>query len=70
MVQSLQLCVSRFTEWQQQDDGDGGMEGGETPEVVEEAREILQSLAERMVKSEPEDFELVRPSYTTDTTHA
>ena len=45
--------------------GDGGEEG-EVPGVVGEAQDILQSLVERMVRSEPEDFELVRNTCSFD----
>ena len=54
----LQQCVARFAEWEDRDEGAEGET--HTPEVIEDARDTLQSLAERMAKSEPEDFELVR----------
>ncbi len=63
LLHCLQLCVSKFYEWQEQREEGGGGEGkevvGETPELLEEGRKTLGSLVERMIKSEPEDFELV-----------
>ena len=50
--------MAKFAEWEGQ--GEGEEEEPRPPEVIEEARDTLQSLAERMAKSEPEDFELVR----------
>ncbi len=35
---------------------------GEIPEVIASAQKILRSLVDRMVKSEPEDFELDKSS--------
>lgn len=65
LLQCLQLCVSKFFESQRRmEEGREGedqpVEGSdETPEVLEEGKAILDSLVERMIKSEPEDFELV-----------
>ena len=52
-MQCLQLSVSQFVT------SHGEEEVGEIPAVVGEAQDTLQSLVERMIKSEPEDFELV-----------
>ena len=57
-MQCLQLSVSQFVM------SHGEEEVGEIPAVVGEAQDTLQSLVERMIKSEPEDFELVRQSTT------
>lgn len=53
----LQLCVTKFSEWEEAND-----EGREIPPAIEEAQDILQSLVERMAKSDPEDFELDKSS--------
>ena len=53
-MQCLQLCVSQFVMSHGEEE-----EVGEVPAVVGEAQDTLQSLVERMIKSEPEDFELV-----------
>ena len=50
--------MAKFAEWEGRDEG--AEDEPRPPEVIEEARDTLQSLAERMAKSEPEDFELVR----------
>ena len=57
MVRCLQLCVTKFSEWEEESN-----EEREIPAVIEEAQEILQSLIERMGKSDPEDFELDKSS--------
>ena len=57
MVQCLQLCVTKFSEWEETSN-----EGRDIPPVIEEAQDILQSLVERMGKSDPEDFELDKSS--------
>lgn len=57
-MECLQLCVSRYVEIQHENAG--SVDPPQLPEVVGEAQELLQSLTDRMVKSEPEDFELVR----------
>ena len=69
-MRSLQSCVSRFLKQQQAEDeeeeGDGmeQEEGREraVPEVMASAQTVLKSLVNRMVKSEPEDFELDKSS--------
>ena len=53
-MQCLQLCVSQFVTSHGEEE-----EVGEVPAVVGEAQDTLQSLVGRMIKSEPEDFELV-----------
>ena len=58
LVQCLQLCVSKFSEWQERREEEGE-EDEESPEILKKGREMLQSLIKRMIKSEPEDFELV-----------
>ena len=63
MVRCLQLCVTKFSEWEEESD-----EEREIPSVIEEAQDILQSLIERMEKSDPEDFELDKSSDFTATT--
>lgn len=63
MVRCLQLCVTKFSEWEEESD-----EEREIPSVIEEAQDILQSLIERMGKSDPEDFELDKSSDFTATT--
>lgn len=55
-MQCLQLCVSQFVMSHGEEEEE---EVGEMPAVVGEAQDTLQSLVERMIKSEPEDFELV-----------
>ena len=57
LVQCLQLCVTKFSEWEEAENEDR-----EIPPVIEEAQDILQSLVERMGKSDPEDFELDKSS--------
>lgn len=59
-MKCLQLCVTKFLE--QEEDSD---EVREIPPIIEEAQDILQSLVERMAKSEPEDFELDKSSDVT-----
>ena len=54
-MQCLQLCVSQFAEWQREREE----EDLATPAVIKEGQEVLQSMVERMIKCEPEDFELV-----------
>lgn len=62
MVRCLQLCVTKFSEWEEESN-----EEREIPAVIEEAQDILQSLIERMGKSDPEDFELDKSSDFTAT---
>lgn len=59
LVEALQLCFCKFSDWQAKMEEE---EGGETPEVMVSVEEILQSLVDRMAKSEPEDFELDKSS--------
>ena len=47
MVRCLQLCVTKFSEWEEE-----SIEEREIPQVIEEAQDILQSLIERMGKSD------------------
>ena len=56
-MQCLQLCVSQFVMSHGEEEEEEEM--GKMPAVVGEAQDTLQSLVERMIKSEPEDFELV-----------
>lgn len=66
LVQSLQLCVCKYLEWQEKIEEDReGDQSIVTPDVVESAHEVLQSLVDRMIKSEPEDFELDKSSIFT-----
>jgi len=68
LVHSLQSCVCKHLKWlQTRDDhpattnnGDPGDRG--IPEGVESAQEVLVSTVSRMIKSEPEDFELDKSS--------
>ena len=62
LIQCLQLCVTKFSEWE-----DASSEDRETPPVIEEAQDILQSLVERMGKCDLEDFELDKSSDLTTT---
>ena len=62
MVRCLQLCITKFSEWEEESD-----EEREIPAVIEDAQDILQSLIERMGKSDPEDFELDKSSDFTAT---
>ena len=61
-MQCLQLCVAKFLKLREEkEEGEGGGEGeGVLPAVVEEGRDLMQSVAERMRSSDLEDFELVR----------
>lgn len=64
LLQAMQLCVFKYCEWQdkaeeQLEEVDQAIE---TPEVIESAKGVLSSLVDRMVKSEPEDFELDKSS--------
>ena len=52
------MCISKFTEWQEV----GASADEVPPEIITSAKEILQSLVDRMMKSEPEDFELDKSS--------
>lgn len=61
-MRCLQLCVTKFSEWEEESN-----EEREIPAVIEEAQDILQSLIERMGKSDPEDFELDKSSDFTAT---
>ena len=66
LVQSLQLCVYKYLEWQEKMEEDKeGDQSIVTPDVVESAHKVLQSLVDRMIKSEPEDFELDKSSIFT-----
>ena len=56
-MRCLQLCVTKFSVWKEVSNEDR-----EIPQVIEEAQDILQSLIERMEKSDPEDFELDKSS--------
>ena len=58
LLQCLQLCVSKFLQWQEKRE-EQGAEPEALPDIVEEAQEVLQSLVERMNQSDLEDFELV-----------
>ena len=62
LLQCLQLCVAKFLKWKEEkEEGEGGgEEEGVFPAVVEEGRDLMQSVAERMRSSDLEDFELVR----------
>ena len=67
LLQCMQLCVFKYWEWQDkleehmEEEGEG--EGPpEIPEVIRTAKEVLSSVVSRMVKSEPEDFELDKSS--------
>ncbi len=67
LLQCMQLCVFKYWEWQ--DKLEERMEGAgeeagplETPEVIGIAKGVLSSVVERMIKSEPEDFELDKSS--------
>ena len=62
MVRCLQLCITQFSDWEE-----GSNEEREIPAIIEEAQDILQSLIERMGKSDPEDFELDKSSDFTPT---
>ncbi len=62
MVRCLQLCVTNFSEWEEENNEERAI-----PAVIEEAQDILQSLIERMGKSDPEDFELDKSSDFTAT---
>lgn len=62
MIQCLQLCITKFSEWQ-----DTSSEDRKIPPVIEEAQDILQSLVERMGKCDLEDFELDKSSDFTTT---
>lgn len=67
LLQAIQLCVSKYWAWQDKaaerlEEEEPGPSSLETPEVLESAREVLTSLVGRMVKSEPEDFELDKSS--------
>lgn len=63
--------MSRYFKWQEakeDDEEEGGTEREErtereTPEVMESAKAVLSSVVSRMIKSEPEDFELDKSSY-------
>lgn len=61
-MRCLQLCITKFSEWEEESN-----EEREIPAVIEEAQDILQSLIERMGKSDPEDFELDKSSDFTAT---
>ena len=56
-MRCLQLCVTKYSEWEEENN-----EEREIPAVIKEAQDILQSLIERMGKSDPEDFELDKSS--------
>lgn len=63
----MQLCVFKYGEWQDRaaehlEDDQPGPSSLDTPEVLESAKTVLSSLVDRMVKSEPEDFELDKSS--------
>ena len=63
LIQCLQLCTSKYSQWDtRREETEDNEAGGETPEVIEEAQDILQSMIERMAKSELEDFELDKSS--------
>ena len=62
-MRCLQLCVGRFSEWSREGGEGGARWEGEAPDVIDQARGVLQSLAVRMAKSDPEDFELVSHHY-------
>ena len=56
-MRCLQLCVTKFSEWEEVNN-----EEREIPPMIEKAQDILQSLIDRMGKSDPEDFELDKSS--------
>ena len=55
LVKCIQLCVVAFDEYSAR----SGLEAVAPPPVLEEARCVLNSLVERMIRSDPEDFLLV-----------
>ena len=66
-MRSLQSCVSIYLKWQQGREDEAETEREErgdakTLEVMESAQAVLVSLVNRMIKSEPEDFELDKSS--------
>ncbi len=72
LVHSLQSCVSKYLQWRRsredvaegngiQEEEEEGAEGI-IPEGVELAHRMLLSAVGRMIKSEPEDFELDKSS--------
>ena len=69
LVHSLQSCVCKYLKWLQTKDdhpattNDKDLDNGRgIPEGVESAQEVLVSTVSRMIKSDPEDFELDKSS--------
>ena len=60
-MQSLQLCVVKYVEWQDRRE-EQEEEPLTPPEAIEESRKVLCSVVERMLKAELEDFELDKSS--------
>lgn len=53
------MCVTEFVRREERG-AEQGVESEGQSEVVEEAREVLDSLVERMIVTQLDDFELVR----------
>lgn len=63
LLRAMQLCVFKFSEWQDKmEDGGEGEGDVETPEVMESAKDTLTSVVDRMGQSELDEFELDRSS--------
>ena len=59
LVHCLQMCLSEFMR-QREKGVEQGAESDDLPEPVQEARDVLESLMERMIDTQLDDFELVR----------